>query len=159
MSDYIKLFTSPAFEREDFADMLCEINVECAPVGDGVILNRVQFNQVPAARMPVWAWLNRDDILSPLHTREATMREYRDADSKWRGIELLGYYCDSAFSAWEFGHLDGEMYARYVYSASEYEYVGEWEHISDYDIVDVDGTMVYHLRGGLDILSCDITRV
>ncbi len=153
--NYIKLFTTTPFHNADFAELLCEVNVEAAPVTDGIILNHTQFTDVEAARMPVWVYLNRDDINSKLHTRPASMREFRDAESAELGIKLVGNYATSAFGGWEFGQDSDDMYYRGVYE----DYVGEWEKIDDYSIADDDCSIIYHLRGGLDVSSGDIMRV
>ncbi len=65
----VKLFTGPTFNKIGFVDMLAKImNVAAIVVDDGIILDRGKFNRYPPAHMPVWAWLNRSDINSPLHT-------------------------------------------------------------------------------------------
>lgn len=76
MSNYVKLFTSTTFDRNDFAAMLrAKMNVEARAVEDGVILDKDAFNSVHPAHMPHWAFINREDINSALHTRAATERE------------------------------------------------------------------------------------
>lgn len=76
MADYVKYFTSETFERHDFAAMLKEkMNVQAKAVDDGVILDKDAFNAVCPAHMTHWAFINRDDINSALHTRAATERE------------------------------------------------------------------------------------
>lgn len=67
--DLIKLFTGPTFNKTGFVNMLIDkMGVKAYAVPDGVILDRHKFNECPAAYMPVWAWLNKEDINSPLHT-------------------------------------------------------------------------------------------
>lgn len=76
MADYIKYFTSTTFDRNDFAAMLKEkMNVQARAVDDGVIIDRGAFNCIHPAHMPHWAFINREDINSALHTRAATERE------------------------------------------------------------------------------------
>lgn len=76
MANYIKLFTSGTFDRNDFAAMLrAKMNVEARAMDDGVILDKDAFNCVHPAHMPHWAFINREDINSALHTRAATERE------------------------------------------------------------------------------------
>lgn len=76
MANYIKYFTSGTFDRNDFAAMLrAKMNVEARAVNDGVILDKDAFNRVHPAYMPHWAFINREDINSALHTRAATERE------------------------------------------------------------------------------------
>lgn len=79
---FIKYFTSPTFNNRGFAEMLqLQANVMAVAVEDGVILDKSGFESVPAALMAHWAFINREDILSPLHTRPAEAWE----------IDLLQY--------------------------------------------------------------------
>lgn len=68
--EFVKYFTNPQFDNAKFADMLrLKMNVRAKAVEDGVILDRDAFNAMSAALMPNWAWLNKQSINSPLHTR------------------------------------------------------------------------------------------
>lgn len=70
--EFIKYFTNPQFDNAKFADMLrLKMNVRAKAVEDGVTLDRDAFNAMSAALMPNWAWLNKQSINSPLHTRPA----------------------------------------------------------------------------------------
>lgn len=72
----IKLFTNPMFNKEEFAEMLRgAMSVPTAVVDDGIILDREAFNATPSYMMPHWAFMNKDDIRSELHTRPATPDE------------------------------------------------------------------------------------
>lgn len=72
----IKLFTNSMFKKEEFAAMLRDaMNVPTAIVDDGIILDREVFNATPSYLMPHWAFMNKDDIRSALHTRPATPDE------------------------------------------------------------------------------------
>lgn len=74
--DIIKYFTEDVFNARDFADMLArECNIKAMPVSGGVILDRKAFNAIPAAHLPHWAFINRDYINNPWHTRPATPEE------------------------------------------------------------------------------------
>lgn len=73
---YIKYFTNPMFEREDFAAVLREkMNVRAKAVEGGVILDHEAFKAVRASHMPHWVFINRQYINDPLHTRPATPAE------------------------------------------------------------------------------------
>ncbi len=74
---YIKYFTNPIFNREQFVELLnTRMGVKAYAVSDGVILNRDAFNAIPGYEMPHWAWLNKKFINSELHTRPATPDEW-----------------------------------------------------------------------------------
>lgn len=78
--EFIKYFTNPQFDNAKFADMLrLKMNVRAKAVEDGVILDRDAFNAMSAALMPNWAWLNKQSINSPLHTRPAEWPELAHA--------------------------------------------------------------------------------
>ena len=76
--EFIKYFTNPQFDNAKFADMLrLKMNVRAKAVEDGVILDR-------AALMPNWAWLNKQSINSPLHTRPADLAEWPELTHAYR---------------------------------------------------------------------------
>lgn len=80
MAKYIKWFVGPRFNKRDFIKLLrYRMNVPAAEVEDGIILDRDVFNLIPSALMPHWAFINREDINSPLHTRAADFNEYKTA--------------------------------------------------------------------------------
>lgn len=84
---FVKLFTSETFDNRTFARLLeRQMNVRAKAVEDGVILDRDAFNSWPAGEMPVWAFVNKADINSPLHTREAQPDEWPDiqGDAKFQ---------------------------------------------------------------------------
>lgn len=71
---FVKYFTSPTFKREKFAEVLREqMNVAARAVDDGIILDRAAFDDAPA--VSPWVEMNREDIMSSLHTRAATEQE------------------------------------------------------------------------------------
>lgn len=83
--EFIKYFTNPQFDNAKFADMLrLKMNVRAKAVEDGVILDRDAFNAMSAALMPNWAWLNKQSINSPLHTRPADPTEWPDLAHAYR---------------------------------------------------------------------------
>lgn len=83
--EFIKLFTNPRFNNAEFADMLrLKMNVRAKAVEDGVILDRDAFNATRAALMPEWAWLNKQYINSPLHTRPADPTEWPELTHAYR---------------------------------------------------------------------------
>lgn len=83
--EFIKYFTNPQFDNAKFADMLrLKMNVRAKAVEDGVILDRDAFNATSAAFMPNWAWLNKQSINSPLHTRPAEPAEWPELTHAYR---------------------------------------------------------------------------
>ena len=83
--EFIKYFTNPQFDNAKFADMLrLKMNVRAKAVEDGVILDRKAFNATSAALMPNWAWLNKQSINSPLHTRPADPAEWPELTHAYR---------------------------------------------------------------------------
>ena len=83
--EFIKYFTNPQFDNAKFADMLrLKMNVRAKAVEDGVILDRDAFNAMSAALMPNWAWLNKQSINSPLHTRPADPAEWPELTHAYR---------------------------------------------------------------------------
>lgn len=75
---FVKFFTPcPGFDRGKFVSMLrLDMNIRAQAVEGGVVLDLDAFRSFPPYRMPHWAWLNRADILSPLHTRPASPDEW-----------------------------------------------------------------------------------
>lgn len=83
--EFIKYFTNPQFDNAKFADMLrLRMNVRAKAVEDGVILDRDAFNATSAALMPHWAWVNKQSINSPLHTRPAEPAEWPELTHAYR---------------------------------------------------------------------------
>lgn len=83
--EFIKYFTNPQFDNAKFADMLrLKMNVRAKAVEDGIILDRDAFNATSAAFMPNWAWLNKQSINSPLHTRPAEPAEWPELTHAYR---------------------------------------------------------------------------
>ena len=83
--EFIKYFTNPQFDNAKFADMLrLRMNVRAKAVEDGVILDRDTFNATNAALMPHWAWLNKQSINSPLHTKPAEPAEWPELTHAYR---------------------------------------------------------------------------
>lgn len=72
---FVKFFAPAWFERERFASLLNDHGIDAVAVEGGVILARDAFNAIPSGELPVWAWLNKADINSPLHTRPISDRE------------------------------------------------------------------------------------
>lgn len=84
---FVKYFTSEQFNKEEFRDMLVQkCNVRCAVVGDGLIINLDDFNDIEFHNLPIWAQMNKADINNPLHTRPATEQEYQAARLPRYGI-------------------------------------------------------------------------
>lgn len=77
--EFVKYYTNPTFNREGFVEMLqLKMNVRAKTVEDGVILDRDAFNAISPAHMPHWAYINRSNINSRLHTRSAMPSEWPD---------------------------------------------------------------------------------
>ena len=88
---YIKLFTSPSFDRSDFCDVLRnKCNVRCCTTEGGIILDLQAFKELRLCDMPYWVYINRKDILSPLHTRPAFPEEYEALETKHR-FKMVAY--------------------------------------------------------------------
>lgn len=118
---FVKYFVGPEFDKAGFCNLLWhDMNVRCREVDDGVVLDLDAFNAMPAGRMPVWAWQNRDDINSRLHTREANFSEWPELTPKTRyslaivledsdafplenaaGLEYMKEEAEEVASAWE----------------------------------------------------------
>lgn len=80
MAKYVKWFVGPQFNKRDFIKLLrYRMNVQAAEVEDGIILDKEAFNLMPSALMPHWAFINKEDINSNLHTRAADFSEYKAA--------------------------------------------------------------------------------
>lgn len=73
----VKFFTPDCFRRHEFVRLLRHNGVRAIALKDGILLDRTAFNAIPSGWLPVWAWLNKQDINDPLHTRHATIEEYR----------------------------------------------------------------------------------
>lgn len=79
--EYVKYFTQPPFDNKGFADTLNRIGVRAKAVDDGVILNRQALNTIKVGSLPIWVYLNKEDINSKVHIRPATAKEIADCIS------------------------------------------------------------------------------
>ena len=83
MSNFIKYYTNPTFNKPEFVRVLrYSMNVKAAAVDDGIILDLDAFNAISKAVMPHWAFINARYINSKLHTRPASLDEYKAALDK-----------------------------------------------------------------------------
>lgn len=72
--DIVKYFVGPSFNKEKFVDVLkYQLNVPSWYVLDGIILDRDALAIAPA--VSTWVEMNREDIMSNLHTRPASEEE------------------------------------------------------------------------------------
>lgn len=109
----IKLFTNPMFKKEEFAEMLRDtMNVPTAVVDGGIILDREAFNAVPRYKMPHWAFMNRDDVNSKLHTRPATPVEAAMLNQHYNYTMLALFYNKDAYELAQFNTLDDKQRQR-----------------------------------------------
>ena len=128
--ELVKFFTTTPFRHQEFSNLLERCGIETAAVVDGVILDREAFNAIPASHLPVWAWVNKADINSALHTRPATFRELRVAQTEELGIHSIGVYPVCNYGGYEFGMNAYETYIR----TCNGEYISPWRECSiDYD--------------------------
>lgn len=111
--EVIKLFTNPMFEKEKFAAMLRDtMNVATAVVDDGIVLDREKFNATPLYMMPHWAFMNKDDIRSELHTRPATPEEVALLTPRYNYTMLVLFYHSDAHELAQFNTLDDKKKAQ-----------------------------------------------
>jgi hypothetical protein len=78
----IKYFTGVAFDNKSFANMLNSAGISARAVSDGVFLDIERFNSVKPSCLPLWAYLNKSGINSPLRTRPATREELEGEDNE-----------------------------------------------------------------------------
>lgn len=70
----VKYFVGPTFNKEKFVDILRrQMNVAAREVDDGILIDKEAFARAPA--VSPWVEMNREDIMSALHTRAATEQE------------------------------------------------------------------------------------
>ena len=97
---FVKYYTYGTFRKETFVCMLeKQLNVRAKVVEDGIILDRDAFNSWSAGELPVWAFVNRQDINSPLHTRPAKPEEWPDITPKSRYQIAIKWEDDGALEA------------------------------------------------------------
>lgn len=83
--EFVKYYTNPTFDREGFVEMLrLKMNVRAKAMEDGIILDREAFNAISPAHMPHWAYINKSNINSRLHTRPATPSEWPDLNCQYK---------------------------------------------------------------------------
>lgn len=72
--EIVKYFTPATFKKEKFVDILrYQMNVAAGVADDGVYIDREAFAKT--SNGPKWVEMNREDIMSELHTRVATKHE------------------------------------------------------------------------------------
>lgn len=70
----IKYFVGDTFDKTKFVDILRhQMNVAAQEIEGGILIDKDAFAQAPA--VSPWVEMNREDILSALHTRAATEQE------------------------------------------------------------------------------------
>lgn len=119
MSNFIKYFTNPTFNKSEFVRLLrYSMNVRAAAVDDGIILDLDAFNAISKAAMPHWVFINERDINSNLHTRPASLDEFKAALGKDTTEQLYiirdSYYNEyDRVTAKEWDKLNAENPGRY----------------------------------------------
>ena len=119
MTNFIKYFTNPTFNKPEFVRLLrYSMNVRAAVVDDGIILGLDAFNTISKAVMPHWAFINERDINSKLHTRPASLDEFKAALDKDTTEQLYiirdSYYDEyDRVTAKEWDKLNAENPGRY----------------------------------------------
>lgn len=119
MTNFIKYFTNPTFNKPEFVRLLrYSMNVRAAVVDDGIILDLDAFNTISKAVMPHWAFINERDINSKLHTRPASLDEFKAALDKDTTEQLYiirdSYYDEyDRVTAKEWDKLNAENPGRY----------------------------------------------
>lgn len=86
---YVKYFTRPPFDKEGFANMLKTMHVKAKAVADGVVFDKDAFDAVKAGHMAKWADVNKKDMRSKLHTREASPAEVAECVSSGYNYMVL----------------------------------------------------------------------
>ena len=125
MSNFIKYFTNPTFNKSEFVRLLrYSMNVRAAAVGDGIILDLDAFNAISKAAMPHWVFINERYINSNLHTRPASLDEFKAALNKDTTEQLYiirdGYYDEyDRVTAREWDKLKAEDPDRYIFIGRE----------------------------------------
>lgn len=70
----VKYFVGLTFNKEKFVNILRhQMNVAAQEADDGILIDKDAFAQAPA--VSPWVEMNREDIMSSLHTRAATELE------------------------------------------------------------------------------------
>lgn len=119
MSNFIKYYTNPTFNKPEFVRVLrYSMNVKAAAVDDGIILDLDAFNAISKAVMPHWAFINARYINSKLYTRPASLDEYKAALDKDTTEQLYiirdNYYNEyDRVTAKEWDRLNAEIPGRY----------------------------------------------
>ena len=127
MANFIKYFTNPTFNKPEFVRLLrYSMNVQAAVVDDGIILDLDAFNAVSKAAMPHWVFINEQDINSNLHTRPASLDEFKAALDKDTTEQLYiirdSYYDEyDRVTAKEWDKLKAENPDRYTFIGRETE--------------------------------------
>lgn len=87
---FIKFFTSPTFNTQDFVHVLTHlVNVPAIETDGGVILDKDAFNRIPPSWLPHWVYLNKDAINNPLRIRPAYAEELPYTGFRYQGALLL----------------------------------------------------------------------
>lgn len=88
---FVKLFTSPAFKRERFVDVLRNAcRIRAVAVDNGIIVDRAALNRIPKQYLPHWVELNLRDINSPLHTVKINL--FKDIGATLKDRQILMDY-------------------------------------------------------------------
>lgn len=127
MANFIKYFTNPTFNKPEFVRLLrYSMNVRAAIVDDGIILDLDAFNSISKAAMPHWVFINERYINSNLHTRPASLDEFKAALNNDTTEQLYiirdGYYDEyDRVTAREWDKLKAEDPDRYIFVGREIE--------------------------------------
>lgn len=119
MANFVKYFTNPTFNKPEFVRLLrYSMNVRAAVVDDGIILDLDAFNAISKAAMPHWIFINERYINSKLHTRPASLEEFKVALNNDTTEQLYiirdGYYDEyDRVTAREWDKLNAENPGRY----------------------------------------------
>lgn len=69
----------PRFDSREFARLAQSIDIMCAPVREGVVIDRDKLNSIPGGYLPVWLFINKRGINNPLCTAEPTDEDAQEA--------------------------------------------------------------------------------
>ncbi len=69
----------PRFNSYRFSELAQSVDIACAPVRDGVVIDRDKLNSIPGGYLPMWLFTNRRSINNPLCSTEPTDKDAQQA--------------------------------------------------------------------------------
>lgn len=69
----------PRFNPYKFAELAQSVDIICAPVREGVVIDRDKLNSIPGGSLPTWLFVNRKSINNPWCTTEPTDSDAQEA--------------------------------------------------------------------------------